>query len=544
MPSSERALPLLGLRRLVSSLPRPHRCVKRRPDVRIAWIPGLAAIAVALVAVVSGARLSPLVPVLPAGAQPLLPFRWTARILGISGLSAEAKGVVVVASFALSGGAFLWALWAAWRGEISLRTALMFGLAFHVIAVAMPLVVSRDVYQYAIFGRILSIHHANPYVSTPRSFATDPLYPLVSPQWKDTPLVYGPLFARLSGVIATLASSPAALVAAFKVLSGVASAMAMLIVAWLARRRWPEKAAFAVVLIGWNPAVLFDGVGAGHFDTLVGLTLALAIGFIAFPRTRRLGTELLATAALTLGAMLKFPVAAPLALLVIAAVIRRPSSRRLGALACHLGVIAGLVAPLVVPFVQRHDPTLGAWPLFRYENFLAPTGFVSSAIKALATGGSDLPLGVTTGVRGAFSLAFLAGFLLLVAMIIRRVEGPGTEGAAWSAALLLFALCAPLLWPWYLVWVLPLAWLLPRPGLAAMALLSAALPILVTVAEPVRARLVYHVLLEMGRSVVAPALLVLLVVFLRHLIFAARQKEDPVVRASVGVAASSGVPRA
>ena len=72
------------------------------------------------------------------------------------------------------------------------------GVGFVALVVLLPLLFSRDVYSYSMYGRIESLHHANPYVSTPQDFSRDPFFPLVGPQWRTTRAVYGPAFTLLS----------------------------------------------------------------------------------------------------------------------------------------------------------------------------------------------------------------------------------------------------------------------------------------------------------------------------------------------------------
>ena len=62
-------------------------------------------------------------------------------------------------------------------------------------------------------------------------------------------------------------------VVAYRVLAGTASMATVLLVAHTARRLRPGSAAFAVVMVGVNPAVVFLTVGSGHNDALVALSI-------------------------------------------------------------------------------------------------------------------------------------------------------------------------------------------------------------------------------------------------------------------------------
>src|SRR5947207_1330146 len=80
--------------------------------------------------------------------------------------------------------AFLLALREAWRGAIPVAWVLLASVAFHALAVAVPLFNTRDAYQYAMQGRIAAIHGANPYVATPNDYRSDPLFPYIGPEWR------------------------------------------------------------------------------------------------------------------------------------------------------------------------------------------------------------------------------------------------------------------------------------------------------------------------------------------------------------------------
>jgi len=53
------------------------------------------------------------------------------------------------------GAAFIFGLREAWNGRLSARKVLWFAVAFQLVMVVLvPLLLSRDVYSYALYGRI------------------------------------------------------------------------------------------------------------------------------------------------------------------------------------------------------------------------------------------------------------------------------------------------------------------------------------------------------------------------------------------------------
>src|SRR5436309_117352 len=70
------------------------------------------------------------------------------------------------------------------------------------IAALGPLLLSRDIYTYAAYGRMRVLYHHNPYVSTLAAFPHDPFVAVASSQWRHTHAPYGPVFTLLSAAIA------------------------------------------------------------------------------------------------------------------------------------------------------------------------------------------------------------------------------------------------------------------------------------------------------------------------------------------------------
>src|SRR2546423_8620271 len=80
------------------------------------------------------------------------------------------------------------------RGTLPLRPVLTAIAVTGLLAVATPSHQSKDVFSYAMYGRILTEHHSNPYNSYPMHFEGDPMRRHVSALWQRTPDIYGPAF--------------------------------------------------------------------------------------------------------------------------------------------------------------------------------------------------------------------------------------------------------------------------------------------------------------------------------------------------------------
>jgi hypothetical protein len=452
---------------------------------------------------------SPFTPPLFPGAGPLPPLAEVASWVGLDRLSRDVVAVVGAAVLFAAVGAFLYALRQAWAGALTVRRVIAVAVVLHASAVVIPVFLSRDVYSYAIYGRMVSEYGANPYVAIPAEFTSDPVYPLVSVDWLDSTSVYGPASNVIFAGVTSAASSPAATVLGFKLVAALASLAAMLLVLGAARRALPERAAFAALLVGWNPVVVFHGVAGGHNDAVLGL--AVAAGALAILARR----ELWATAALTAGTLVKASAGVPLLVAVVAAVVRRPPGQRLRAAGVHAAVVLAVALPFIIPFFQTEDPTLGMGELATRQGWLAPSRFVLVIFRGLAgaVGGDVAREGASLVVRLAFPLAFLWLLWRILRHLGRapaRLDPVLVVGAVgWASLLSLLA--SPVLLPWYVIWVIPVVWLLPRTARGGAVLVSVALAITELVAEPSRAPRVWEAMVFGLHWVATPIMLIVLV---------------------------------
>ena len=401
---------------------------------------------VALVAATPGSPFTPILPSEPGG-----PFRWLAELVGLDGVHGCALAAVGVVAVSFAAAAFVLVLRECRRGTISARTAIGLAVAYHVALLFLPLLFSRDVYSYAYYGRIAAAYHANPYVATPADFPNDPLATFVGPKWVDTPAVYGALWTQVSALVTRAADDVGSMISAFRVIAIAASLATVFVVADLVCRVRPERAAFAVALVGLNPVVLFQSAASGHNDLLVALAVAVALALVFS------GRELWATAALALGTLVKVTAAVPLLVWWVAVAARpaawraRPNPR--AARRAGRGVRAGRGGA-----VREHrgsDPRRGrarfARGLARAVEVLPPRGR-----RCLGRRPGDRAADRVRGDRGGGGRRGGEG------RVARRPEiGSALVGASWGWALLCLMLLGPVLLPWYVTWALPLGWLLP-----------------------------------------------------------------------------------
>jgi alpha-1,6-mannosyltransferase len=467
---------------------------------RARWALGALVAGYALVTIVASAQGSPLVPPLPAGAEPA---SWLARIahgFGLDRMSRLGLTIVSLSLLAVLVTAFVAVVAEALRGRVAVRAVAVAGVAALAIAVAAPLLLSRDVYSYAAYGREYALHGANPYVTPPSAFPADPLFRVVSPEWRGTRSVYGPAFTLISAALAKLWSgSPGATVLAFKVLAGLAMAGAAGLAAGAAGR-WgrPERRALAVALVALNPVIVVHTVGGGHNDALVGLGLAAAAWLAAPPPAAR-GRAPAVTAVLAVASLVKIVAAIPLALWIWSEVRTAPPGSRLRTLGQHAGVAAVVAAVLTAPLFAGWRSVTAVANLASRQGWASGARLVARGVEAV-TG---------AGVARLVYVAFLAAFALAVWALERRATDP--HPARWGRALVLFALFAPYLLPWYVAWFVPVLALIDDRRLVWIGVALGSLLALTGVpAEPDGAASLWRGMLLGVHYVAAPAALALL----------------------------------
>jgi hypothetical protein len=184
-----------------------------------------------------------------------------------------------------------------------------------LIFVLTPAMLSRDIFVYAGFGRVISVYHANPYFVPLNAFPHDPFIPL--DDWRGSTSAYGPLWLAISALVARiLREDPLQTILAYRVF-GLA---AHLLNTWLIYtmlcmiKRSPREVLIGTLLYAWNPLVLLESCLGAHNDIFV-VTLIL-LGICLCIRAEHRGFTLLRSflpviVVFTVATMVKFT-AAPL----------------------------------------------------------------------------------------------------------------------------------------------------------------------------------------------------------------------------------------
>ena len=312
----------------------------------------------------------------------------------------------------------------------------------HLVLVLTPPTMSKDLYHYALFGRMLVTQGLNPYVHPGDVLAGDPLWQLAN--WRDLTTHYGPVFTGLSALAAWLGGGGVIGTAlAFKTLSA-ASSLTVLWAVWrLAAAQGRAPALRALVLLAWNPLVVLESAGSGHNDpvmlapALLGLVLVRAeatAGGRLFTRSGWAGFLLL-----LLSVHVKWVTAAVAGLV---ALDRVRAAGGFGARAARAGALLGS-AVLVTALLYLPFWALGAGGLGSTVQLLVE----GERMRTHATGVVPASVSPRQLVAG---LAFLGAVVAAMVMVWRRGQAQLLEAAALVSVTFVVAVFA-WVFPWYLL---------------------------------------------------------------------------------------------
>lgn len=286
---------------------------------------------------------------------------------------------------------------------------------WHVLFLVMPPRSDDDIHRYLWDGRVQRLGY-NPYIVVPNDPAFSALH-TAETRTLNNPEVASPypagaeLFFRAATAIHES-------VLTLKVSFVVCDFAIVLVLLDVLRRS--GQGAHWVLAYAWNPLLAMAVAGSGHID-IVG-ALLLLVSFAALQRRWR------AVAALAFG----LAVAVKLLPIVLLPLYWRRVRLRDGALAA---AVAGL---LYVPFLNHGRIPIGS--LGTYVQRFRFNDPVFGALERVAS--PQLVVG----------LAVLVGFLAAIWLRSKSREG-SPEAFAWPMAASL--LCAPVVYPWYLLWLLP-----------------------------------------------------------------------------------------
>jgi alpha-1,6-mannosyltransferase len=324
-----------------------------------------------------------------------------------------------MASLTLAGSVYLLAIRELFASPTFPRRVVVIGLVlaavWHVGFLRVPAGVNDDIHRYVWDGRLQRLGY-NPYLVVPSDPAVKGLH---TPETRsmnnpDLPSPYPPGAQLFFRAVTSIQESTFALKIAFVVCEFA------IVFVLLHVLRYNRQGAHLVLAFAWNPLLAIEVAGNGHIDILG--ALLLLVSAVALGRRWR------ATAAVGLG----LAVAVKLLPIVLLPLYWKRVRLREAALA------AAVVALLYLPFLDHGR---------------IPTGSLGAYVQSWRFNGPVFAmLDHVAPPRLLAGLAVLAG--LVTATWLRSATPElSPDIFAWPIAATL--LCAPAVFPWYLLWLLP-----------------------------------------------------------------------------------------
>jgi alpha-1,6-mannosyltransferase len=310
--------------------------------------------------------------------------------------------------------ALLWALRRA--GDTRwLRFALLCAIACRIPLMIGPVNYDSDMVRYVWDGRVQRFGY-NPYAVVP----SDPA--LAHTHTADTARMpsrhdrtpYPPAAQIFFRLMVTVSESPRLMKSVLTLLDMVTIYFVWQFLRITRRNEW------LVLGYAWNPLVILEVAHSGHIDALGAFWIA---GSAFWMVRRRTG---LAAVAYTLA------VATKLLPIVLAPLFLGRVRIR------DIALGAGLLMLLYLPFMTAGTVPMGAVP-----NVVAHIRFNSPIFR---------PLAWVVTPSGAAAVALLAG---VAAALWARWKLPIEDAAAWAWPMAAALLCAPVIYPWYLLYLTP-----------------------------------------------------------------------------------------
>jgi alpha-1,6-mannosyltransferase len=328
-------------------------------------------------------------------------------------------GPIFMASLALAGIAYLLAVRELFVTPKFPRRLVVIGLVLTAVwqieFLRLPSGSDDDIHRYVWDGRLQRLGY-NPYIVVPSDPAVKGLH---TPETRnlnnpDLPSPYPPGAQLFFRAVTAIQESTIALKVAFVICEiGI-----VFLLLDLLRRH--EQAAQLVLVFAWNPLLAIELAGSGHID-IVG-ALMLLVSAVALVRRWR------ATAAVSLG----IAVAVKFLPIVLLPLYWKRIRIRDAALATVV------VALLYVPFLDHGHIPIGSLGTY-LQNFRF-NGPVFAALDHV------VPPQILVGLAVLVGLATATWF---------RCTTPDWSPSAFAWPMAASLLCAPAVFPWYLLWLLP-----------------------------------------------------------------------------------------
>jgi len=323
-----------------------------------------------------------------------------------------------MASLASAGIVYLLAVREVFRTPRFSRSVIIIGLVlaavWHIEFLRVPPGADDDIHRYVWDGRLQLLGY-NPYIVVPSDPAVKQLHTAETRNLNNPDLAspYPPGAQLFFRAITAIHQSTFA----FKVAFVVCDFAIVLLLLDVLRRN--QQGAHRVLVFAWNPLLAVEVAGSGHIDILGALLLLISLAALA--RSWRT----IAALAFALAVTVKF-----LPIVLLPLYWKRFRIR-------DFALVVAVIAFVYVPFLHHGHIPIGS--LATYIRTFRFNGPVFAALDKVVP------------VQLLAALAVVVG--LVTATWLRSTAPDSSDVLAWPMAASL--LCAPVVFPWYLLWLLP-----------------------------------------------------------------------------------------
>jgi hypothetical protein len=324
-----------------------------------------------------------------------------------------------MASLASAGIVYLLAVREVFRTPRFSRSVIIIGLVlaavWHIEFLRVPPGADDDIHRYVWDGRLQLLGY-NPYIVVPSDPAVKQLHTAETRNLNNPDLAspYPPGAQLFFRAITAIHQSTFA----FKVAFVVCDFAIVLLLLDVLRRN--QQGAHRVLVFAWNPLLAVEVAGSGHIDILGALLLLISLAALA--RSWRT----IAALAFALAVTVKF-----LPIVLLPLYWKRFRIR-------DFALVVAVIAFVYVPFLHHGHIPIGS--LATYIRTFRFNGPVFAALDKV------VPVQL---------LAALAVVVGLVTATWLRSTAPESSSDVFAWPMAASLLCAPVVFPWYLLWLLP-----------------------------------------------------------------------------------------
>lgn len=135
---------------------------------------------------------------------------------------------------------------------------------------------ASDIFENILRGRIQGVYAMNPFIYAGQEAPNDPFFPYSF--WKTWASPYGPFWEMIAGAAVHLTGNGIiSNVILFKLISGGFLFGSVTMVGLILKKMAPERVLAGVLLLGWNPMMLYETFGNGHNDQVMIFCMLAAV---------------------------------------------------------------------------------------------------------------------------------------------------------------------------------------------------------------------------------------------------------------------------